>query len=660
MEVYDIETLKRMFLYMSFNVETKQWLEFEVSESVNTLDGLIKHLVGNKEEFVSFNGLGFDAQVLQYIIDNHTRWWNLGNVEIIALIYKFSQRIIDDQKYGLFPPYREENFENSQIDLFKIHHFDNENKRTSLKWLEFTMDAPSVEEMPIHHAVETLSESDKEIIKEYCKNDIENTYLFYRYTIGDVEHDLYKGMDMIQSRRDLIEEVGLPKKAMSYSDVKIGDEINKMVYCKNTGKKIWDLYDLKLSRKRTPHFTFGECIPDYVTFRNPVFKAFYEEMKGIRVNLNEREGDPYPFSYNKTNYSIAQGGIHSTERNRIIIVQKGWRCTDADIGGQYPHFIIKRGLYPSQLGIAWLTGYTWIRNRRSEYKKKSRQSKKFKGLSDQFKLAQNGGGFGKTNEKTNWQYDPFVQFSCTIGNQFEILMLIEWLEEAGIHVISANTDGVVCLYEEILEGKYKEICTKWEKTVGNDVQGCLEFTDYTTLIQSSVNDYLAIKADGTIKKKGDFNTQSLLEKNPSRRIIAIAMEKYFVGGIVPRDTILGHKRIYDFCIGVKASKQYHYEVHQGGKKEIYHRLVRYYVSKEGGKLLKIKNPDSEADGNDVSQCEAGNWKITVANQIDDTRPISSYGIDYEYYIDKANERIDALERGKKRKHKIDPNQQNLF
>ncbi len=38
-----------------------------------------------------------------------------------------------------------------QIDLFKIHHFDNKNRRVSLKRLEFEMDLENIEEMPIHH-----------------------------------------------------------------------------------------------------------------------------------------------------------------------------------------------------------------------------------------------------------------------------------------------------------------------------------------------------------------------------------------------------------------------------------------------------------------------------------------------------------------------------
>jgi len=521
------------------------------------------------------------------------------------------------------------------------------------------MDAPNVEEMPIHHSVESLTPEEIQLIKDYCRNDILNTDLLYLHTIGEVEHELYKGINKIQDRLDLIQEMKFPYKAMNYSDVKIGDEINKKVYLEKSGKTEKDLYNLKQNRKSTAGFTYGKCIPEYVEFQTPAFQDFYKKMKKVRVNLNEKE--EFPFSYNGTNYMIAKGGIHSSESYRIVVPPAGWILRDADIGSQYPHSIIKRGLYPAHLGPMWLIGYTSNRDRRLEYKPLAKKDKKYKGLSDMFKLALNGGGFGKTNERTNWQYDPFVHFRCTIGNQFEILMLIEALEISGIHVISANTDGIVCLFPQELDRKYYEVCDWWEKKVGNDVQGKLEFTDYQKIVQTSVNDYLAIKVDGEVKKKGDFCTAVELHKNPSRRIIAIALENYFVKGIPVRETILNHRRIYDFCIGVKASKDYHYETIKDGKVETYNRLVRYYVSTDGAKLFKVKNEGSEAEGVSRSQCEAGTWKCTVANKIQETRPIQAYHIDYSYYIQKAEERIKSIESGRKLKGIIDnPNQQTLF
>jgi hypothetical protein len=666
-EIYDIECLTGMFLYCGYDPSCEQWYVYEITEYRNDLFALVKHLNDNKNyHMVSYNGLSYDMQILQFILDNYERWIDYDGKKILQLIKKFSNKIIDDQNYDLFPPYREEDFNVPQIDLLKVHHYDNENKRTSLKWLEFSMDFYNVEEMPYGHTREVFTPREVEEIKAYCKNDVEATAEFWKYTLGEVEHEEYRGKNRIQERLDLISEMGFPAKAISWNDVKIGDELNKKAFCEQSGLNMRQLYELRRNRKPTKKFTYGDCIPNYVVFRTPAFREFHERMKKVKVNLVEKE--EFPFVMGGLHLVIAKGGIHSNEKNRIVRPKSNEILMDADIGSQYPWSIIKRKLFPSHLSSAWLIGYKDRFEKRIMFKRLMKDKslgedakRKMKGLSEMYKLALNGGGFGKTNEKNSWQYDPFVQFSCTIGNQFEILMLIEDLMLGGIQTISANTDGIVCLFDKSQIDTYYEICQTWEKKVGNFEQGKLEYTQYERMIQATVNDYLAIKTDGEVKKKGDFLTSFLLEKNKSRKIINIAVEKWFVDGIRPGITITGHRNIFDFCIGVKASRNYHYEtIDKTGKSEVYHRMIRYYVSTDGKKLVKVKNPEAETDGPAMSQCEAGEWKCTVANLIDQSRPIEEYNIDYEYYIQKAEERIYAIENGRKRKGSVDPNQLGLF
>lgn len=665
--VYDIEALGGMFLYCAYNPQTKEWVTFEISKYRNDLFAMVKFLSSQRDYyFVSYNGLSYDAQVIQYIMDSHQRWVDYDSMRIVGIIKKFSNKVIDDTNYDLWPPYKEEELDLMQIDLMRVHHYDNENRRTSLKWLEFSMDFYNIEEMPFPHTQVEFSQGEIEDIRAYCRNDVEATYQLWLFTIGEVEHEEYKGKNKIQDRLDVIEEMKFPMKALSWSDVKIGDEINKKTYMELTGVNPRQLYDLRKNRKPTKRFTYGDCIPNTVVFRTPHFQDFYKKMKDTRVNLMVKE--EYPLIVNGLQLMIAKGGIHSNEKNRLVEPQENEICMDADVGSQYPTAIIKRRLFPSHLGESWLVGYTTTRDRRlrdkAKIKDKSLSEKertKYKGLSEMYKLALNGGGFGKTNEKNSWQYDPFVQFSCTIGNQFEILMLIEDLLIEGITTISANTDGIVCLFPKNLIAVYNEVCKKWEEKVGNTEQGKLEFTEYKKIAQLSVNGYLAVKSDGEIKKKKEFLTDYELHKNKSNKVVALALEQYFVHGKNIREFITSHRNIFDFCIGVKASKDFHYEtIDKEGKKDIYHRLIRYYVSTDGKKLLKIKNPDSEADGNEVSQCEAGEWKCTVANLIDKEKPIEEYNINYEYYIEKAEERASSIERGRKRKGRVDPNQTSLF
>lgn len=685
LKVNDLETLMEEFSITISDPGFLNPIDFRINKDTNQIDALVKYLTEIPCDYwVGFNNINFDSQVLQYIIENKDRWVDKTGGEIAALVWQFAQDVIDDTNNGLFPPYRERDLWAPQIDLFKIHHYDNKNRMTSLKWLEFTMRMANIEEMPIHHcgyrwegmrrvacAREGFGQKEYDEIDVYRRNDVKATCEFLDYTLGKVESEFYKGKDKIQDRIDAMDEFKLPKEAMNWSDVKMGDELNKLGYMQLTGiKDHRELNEMKRNSKRRRKFTYGDCIPSYVTFKTPAFSAFFERMKGERVSLMKKEEDEqeYPFSYNGTNYMIAKGGIHSNERNRIVKPNKDEILRDADVGSQYPNAIFKRRLYPHHLGEKWLVMYGATIERRLAYKAKGKTDKRAKGIAEMLKLSLNGGGFGMTNVDTNWQYDPFVQFSCTIGNQFEILMLIEMLEVVGIHVISANTDGIVCLFPKEKEEDYKRVCSEWEVIVGNTKMGQLEFADYSKMIQSSVNDYIAIKIDGEVKKKGDFVTDYELHKNSSRAILAIAYENYFVKGTPVETTIRGHQNLMDFCVGLKASRNYYYKSidPETNKEEQYTRLVRYFISDEGNNLVKVKKEGSEATGPEISKCEArefGYWWTTEVNNFKPST-IERWGINYEYYIEKASTLISSIERGRKKSKtkKIYTNkaQQNLF
>ena len=127
------------------------------------------------------------------------------------------------------------------------------------------------------------------------------------------------------------------------------------------------------------------------------------------------------------------------------------------------------------------------------------------------------------------------------------------------------------------------------------------------------------------------------------------------------DTITNHKNIYDFAMRQKASKDFHYEGlnRSTGEKNVYNKLIRYYVSKTGEKLLKMKNPECITNAADISQVEAGEWVMTVCNNLTPDHPLDN--INYTYYIEKAERILHKIQlEGKKRKIVINPNQLTLW
>lgn len=210
-------------------------------------------------------------------------------------------------------------------------------------------------------------------------------------------------------------------------------------------------------------------------------------------------------------------------------------------------------------------------------------------------------------------------------------------------------DGILCYFPEGKNDKYYEVCNKWEKIVGNEELGKLEYTDFSFIYQESVNSYIAKKTSGGVKKKGRFPTEFELHKNKSKRVIPIALEKYFVEGINPEDYIPTHKNIFDFCVVKKKRNNFRFEeVNEGETIKVHKKLVRYYISTDGNVLMKRGVDEKGNPMND--HCEApfasfpwmGQPKVTYFNQFKEPK-----NIDYSHYILKTLERIDKIEKTKK-------------
>lgn len=244
----------------------------------------------------------------------------------------------------------------------------------------------------------------------------------------------------------------------------------------------------------------------------------------------------------------------------------------------------------------------------------------------------------------------------TIGNQVEILMLIEDLELAGIHVVSANTDGLVCLFDKSLLDIYYKVCSDWEKQVGNDIHGKLEYQQYKSLIQTSVNDYIAVTVEGKVKQKGDFVIDFELHKNKSARIIPLTLNAYFINNTLPKEFIEKHENIFDFCLGFKGkgeTKIIHLDKKTNTEVEL-QKINRFYISKDGKNLLKRLKPlegkkvtgqidifGGINDGTREHEVEAG-WLSTIYNK-HSKQEIKKYNINYQYYIDKVNKIINQIQ-----------------
>ena len=477
--IYDIETMQELFLVGIYVPETDVYHEFEVSKNANQLDEFVAFTEMYKEHYwVGYNNLRFDSQVIEWVLRNCEHWHELGSLEITAKIAQKAADVIHDANYDVFPEYRESDLSFKQIDLFKVNHYDNKNRRVSLKRLEFEMDLENIEEMPIHHTKTNMTEEEIYLSKSYCKNDVLATYEFYKVTTGDCNHPLYKGNNQIELRQDIQEEFGIP--CLNYSDSKIGDEMIKKYYCEEKGIKYEELPKKGFFRKE---IKVRNCIADYVTFQTQQLKDFHKRIKGMVLGLTDDFKETIEFYGNS--YTFAKGGLHTENGPKIFEADEEHSIIDWDVSSYYPAIIINNGRYPQHLGKEFLRGYKAMFDKRLELKPLAKKDKKIKGIVGALKLAVNS-VYGKSSDMQNWIYDRQLTMFTTLTGELSLLMLIEAYELAGINVISANTDGVTIRIKKELIDKMFEI-NKWWCDV---TQYELERADYQKIIFSTVNDYI--------------------------------------------------------------------------------------------------------------------------------------------------------------------------
>jgi hypothetical protein len=394
------------------------------------------------------------------------------------------------------------------------------------------------------------------------------------------------------------------------------------------------------------------CIAPYVTFKTTQLQTFLKRMKITKLGLQDDFKEHIDFYGNV--YSFMKGGLHTENKPEIFEADEEYEIIDWDVSSYYPAIIINNGRYPAHLGKEFLEGYKKMFEKRLELKPQAKKDKRIAGIVGALKLAVNS-VYGKSSDMQSWIYDRQLTMFTTITGELSLMMLIEAYELADIHVISANTDGVTIRIKKTHIDKMNKINEWWQNLTKYE----LERTDYSKIIFSTVNDYIAVKTNGDIKKKGDFLTDFELHKNKSARIVPIALEQYFINNTSVADTITNHNNIYDFAMRQRANKDFHFEgKSETGKTTMYNKLIRYYVSNTGEKLLKVKNENCDTNAAAISQVEAGEWVMTVCNHLKKDHPLDN--INYSYYIERAERIINKINYRGKKAPVIIANQLSLF
>ncbi len=632
LEVYDIETIKGLFTYSGYNITENKVYQFVIHKSKNQLVELVNHIT-SLEGMIGFNNTGFDYPVLHFILKNYREWGGLTNQQIVELIYEQAQEVIADsdrQFYEKQLPYLPEwEYVVQQLDLYKLWHFNNQARRTSLKALEIAMGMTNVMDMPIHHSEENISVQDIIDVLEYNLHDVRTTYKFY-----------LKSLDKLNLRNQLNLKYNL--KCINFPDSKIGESLLLKLYCDITKSDPKEINKLRTYRKG---IKLSDCIFPYVKFKSDKFTEFLAMLK--TKTIVETKGEiTFSVIFKGFKYDYGTGGIHGCIKSGIYESDDDSIIRDADVGSQYPNLAIQNGLFPKHLGKVFCKIYKEdIVDVRLKAKKEGNMV-----LSDGFKLSANS-VYGKSNDKYSFLYDPMYTMQTTMNGQLLLSMLAEELvlEIPGLIMLQINTDGLTVKIPKSYIEKYDEICKRWEVATKLN----LEYVDYSKMIIRDVNNYMSVSTSGKVKYKGTFKPNAELikdgewHKDFSSNIVKLALIEFFFNNIPVEETIRNHRVILDFCIRQKFSKDSYGETtelrydNNGNPfayREKQQKNVRYYISKSKTNFFK-KYISGKSKGK-TAVINKG-FSVTIFNTVV-KKEWNDYLIDYDFYIKECYKEIHQI------------------
>lgn len=586
--VYDIETFPNCFTFSMEMLNQPVRSVWEISEFRDDRAQLLQFfndLARTQTPMIGYNNINFDYPVIHLL-------WTHPDATYQQLYAKASEIINGGDRFGhiiwasdRFAP---------QIDLYKMHHFDNKAKATSLKTLQINMRSPFVQDMPIKDGITLTQEQVNNVLIPYNKHDVDETKRFALYAHHAIEF-----------RQGLEEQFGV--EVYNWNDTKIGEE----TITKRLGPDVCYFQDPitgKRKMRQTPRDSIAlkDVVFPYVRLENPSFKRIYDYLTSQTLTSDDL-GDVEQSSMIKTKgvftdltttaggveYHYGVGGIHGSIEKKRVQATDNWWIVDVDVSSLYPSIAIVNGLHPEHLGERFATVYGDLKKERKKWQKE--KGKKCT-EANAIKLALNG-AYGKSNSIFSVMYDPKFTMSITINGQLMLSMLLErLLTVPTLQVIQANTDGITYYIHKDNEPQALAICREWERLTRLD----LEHARYSKMYIRDVNNYIAIGLDGKAKLKGAYWTpdpnryhESIAESQPPAwhknfsNVVSVraAVENMLYGTDV-ETYIRSCVNPFDFCCAVKVKRT---DKLLWGSQPV-QRNTRFYISLDGQYLTKIMPP----------------------------------------------------------------------
>ena len=600
--VYDLETYPNVFTAAFEHVDAPIKLMFEISDWRNDSREIVTFLQYLKEtnaRMVGFNNLGFDYPVLHTLI-------RMGKSDA-ATLYQKAMAIIgsqdedNDRWMHLVNP--SDRFV-PQIDLFKIHHFDNKARATGLKVLEFNMRSDNIEDLPFKVGT-TLTQDQVPVLKKYNQHDVAQTKAFYKHTF-----------DMLSFREKLTQKYN--RDFINHNDTKIGKDYFVMKL-EEAGVACYDYSDKGRTPRQTkrPSIALKDAILPWIVFERSEFNRVLTWLKAQTITETKGVFTDLTAVVNGFTFVFGLGGIHGSVESTVVESDADNIIVDLDVTSYYPNLAVVNGFYPAHLGKTFVTIYKHLFEQRKQYPKKSAESA-------MLKLALNG-VYGDSNNQFSVFYDPLFTMSITLNGQLLLCLLAEGLMHIpGLRLIQVNTDGLTVKVPRENKWLVDMARAAWQTRTGLNLEEAI----YRRMFIRDVNNYLAQYEDGSIKRKGAYEWDVEWHQNAGGLVIPKIVEKVLIEDAPIRQTVEQWPDMMDFMLRTKVPRSSYLTIERDGQQEQLQNITRYYIAVGGGRLFKWMPPLKGKQEWRKIGVESG-WGVQPCNDI---KGAGKLPVDFDYYI----------------------------
>lgn len=598
--VYDTEVFPNCFLLCAKVSGVR--LSFEISTFRNDLVALRSWInslgPAPTVRMVGFNNVGFDYPVLHFILTS--------GCSDPQKIYDYATAVIRSENKFAHMVRPSDRFA-PQLDLFRVHHFDNKARTTSLKNLEFNMRLWNISDLPFPVG-KVLTVDEISVLRDYCFDDVEATEAF-----------LAESADKVKLRDDLSRQYGYD--FSNFSDVKIGKEIFQNALEK-VGVSLYEYGPDGRSPRQSPRASISlrDCIPPFVSFTRPEFEAVRAAIAETVVTGTKATLD-LSATVGGIEFFFGTGGIHASVEPGAFESDDEFMIYDIDVTGMYPAIAMSQRYYPEHLGPMFVRVYEQLRDLRAHYPKGSPENAAYK-------LAMNG-VYGASNDRFSVFYDPLFTMKITIGGQMMVAMLAESLMTVpDLRIIQANTDGLTMRMRRADMSRVRFLCNSWSAITGLE----LESVTYSKMFIRDVNNYLAVTESGKVKRKGAFEHDIDWHQDGSALVVKKVAEKVLLEGVSAYNTLANWPNVYDFMLRARVGANCYLVLRKGETTVQLPRTQRYYMSKSGGELVKIMPPLPKAPDKWREIGIQSGHTVMLCNSMDEFRGL----IDLDWYVKQVN------------------------